>query len=82
MYFTMDALMAAVLLIGTVLLVSQLTTHRTGTEHISFVAEDLLNALQSVPVKDLQSSFVQSEIASGSIVDPNRSVMEQAGEYW
>ncbi len=82
-YFSFDALIAATIIFTGLLLISRIVVVQpSNVESVDFVAEDLLSVLDTIPVSAVNDSFVQSEIASGSISDPSVSVLEQIAAYW
>ncbi|MFH1174516.1 MAG: vWA domain-containing protein [archaeon] len=80
--FTMDSILAAMLLIGGLLLINEVSTFKHTTDQVTFYAEDIVLALQTVRLAELNDTFILAEITNGNITDENKSLLEQAGEYW
>lgn len=82
-FYTMDALLASMLLLGAVMLIYYTySSEDTAVEQQTFISQDILTVLSELKINELNNSFVNSEIASGNITDTNKSVIDQIGEYW
>ena len=82
-FYTMDALLASMLLIGAVMLIYYTySPDDTSIEQQTFISQDVLTVLSELKMSEINNSFVTSEIQSGDIVDLNKSVLDQIGEYW
>lgn len=83
MYYTLDALLAGLLLVGVAVILLQLNFYEPQTTPKSFITQDMLNILDELTIQELNySSFIQSELDSGNIRNANLSVLDQIGEYW
>ncbi len=82
-FYTMDALLASMLLIGAVLLIYSTYEFEDMTiEQQTFTSQDLLSVLSELKIHELNNTFITQEINSGAITDTNKSVLAQIGEYW
>jgi hypothetical protein len=89
-FYTMDALLASMLLIGAVMLIySTYNFEDTAIEQQTFTSQDILTVLSELKVSELNqtlsksnNTFINDEIISGAITDANISVLAQIGEYW
>ena len=82
-FFTMDALLASMLLLSAVLLIYyNYNPEDIDIDQQSFISQDTLTVLSEMKVYELNNSFVAQEIASGNISDINKTVLDQIGEYW
>jgi hypothetical protein len=86
-YFLLDAIFASMLLLGGLLVLSEVVDTSSYTTDINYVSKDVINILTVLTIGDMNStnnnnSFIVSEIANGNITDMSYSILEQAGEYW
>ncbi len=81
-YFTIDAMIAAALLITGLTMGGALYVRESRTAALEHYSQDLLGILSSVKLYEVNSSFVSSLSASGVITDLNNTILEQAGEFW
>ncbi|MCA9478134.1 MAG: VWA domain-containing protein [Nanoarchaeota archaeon] len=82
MYHSMDALLAGMLLLGVAVFLLQTPFYESAVEQKSFIAEDVLSVLSEMKVSELNSTFIDVEIANGNITNTQNSILEQMGEYW
>ncbi len=82
MYYTMDALLASLLLMSLAVLVINNPFQDTGVEQKSFLSNDLLNSLSNLKVGELDHPFIEQEILNGNITDTNLSILDQIGVFW
>lgn len=81
-FFTIDAFLAASLLIGAILLITQNFSDEQSPEQTAFLAQDALLALSTIEVNELPATWVQDLIEDGTIDDPHVSVLVQIGKFW
>ncbi|MBN2052763.1 VWA domain-containing protein [Candidatus Woesearchaeota archaeon] len=79
--FTFDAVLAAMLLIGGLLIISHHLISEHPKENIEFITMDLLSSLSELNMSEIDSSFVSTNLSS-SYTNMNLSVLEQIGTYW
>ncbi len=82
MYYTMDALLASLLLMGIAVMIINNPFQETKEEQKSFLSQDLLNSLSNMKVSEINHSFIEEEINNGNITNTNLSVLDQIGVYW
>jgi hypothetical protein len=80
--FSLDALFAALILVGGLVLISRISQHRTDTVQVSSAGEDTLAALSAIRISDLSDPWIAANIADGNISDRNITVLEQIGYFW
>jgi hypothetical protein len=80
--FTLDALLAALLLIGGILLIAQIAEYDSDTTQLSSAGQDVMLALSSLRMYELQDPWISARIADGTITDANITVLEQIGYFW
>src|SRR3989344_3483280 len=78
-FFTLDAFIALLLILGIVLFVRP-SIHSTSPR--VDVQDDLLHVLSKLEVGEIDNVYVQSLIASGKITNLDQSVLEQIGEFY
>ncbi len=81
-FFTIDALIAAMILIsGIILMTSSHITEQPRTV-INHLSHDLLNLLAELQVWEVNNSFIWSLYENGSITNLNNTIIQQTGEFW
>ncbi|MEM4260440.1 MAG: hypothetical protein QXG00_04345 [Candidatus Woesearchaeota archaeon] len=82
--FTLDAFIAAGIIITGLLLISSLVSYHDKTEQLDYLSKDLLQSLSEIKIYEIQTTipFVQKKIADGNITNTNNSVLVQIGEFW
>jgi len=78
-YFTMDALVAMIIILGVVLFIR---TPLKQTAYESYVHEDLLNVLDNVKIGDINNTVARNLISSGQITDLDKTTLEQIGKFY
>lgn len=78
-FFTVDALIALIVVILVIIVVKPVTTNFEPEPQIQ---EDLMKALSSIKIKDLDNSYAQTLISNGTITNLNNTVLEQLGEFY
>ncbi len=82
-FYTMDALLASVLLLSALLLIYiNYTPEDTHVEQQTFVSQDILSIISELRINELNSTFIINETNSQNITDTNKTVLEQIGIYW
>lgn len=78
-FFSIDALIA-LLIILLVILIAVPQIKQTKIE--SKIDQDILLSLSSISAQKFDNSYVQSLISSGTITEPNKSLLEQIGNFY
>jgi len=78
-FFSLDALIALLIILGVVLFIKGPSVNVT---HDQRVHEDLLAALSSIKIGDLNNSYANDLRLNGTIKNLNQSVLEQIGEFY
>jgi hypothetical protein len=82
-FYTMDALLASMLLIGAVLLIySTYEQNSSGVEQKIFLTQDILTVFSGITLSEINNSFITQEFDNGNITNLNNTLLEQIGEYW
>jgi hypothetical protein len=82
MFFTGDALIASLLIMGVLLAASSFYVHETKTEDISFYSQDVVNVLSNLRCGDVNNSYVANLISHGNITKINNTLLEQIAVFW
>jgi len=81
-YFTLDALFAAILIGMGLVLSSQLFISEVQQPQINYYSQDIVNSLANIYVHEVNDSYIQELIITGEITYPNNTVIEQIGEFY
>jgi hypothetical protein len=82
LFFTIDALIAALIMIaGLLLITSSYVTEQPKTS-INTMSSDLLNLLSELRIYEVNNSYIQDFIDNGTIKDINNTLLGQIGEFW
>ncbi|RMD45901.1 VWA domain-containing protein [Candidatus Pacearchaeota archaeon] len=79
LFFSVDALIALVVILIGVLIV---VPFNSVDYEEKVVQKDIIRSLSALKIGSMNSSLVQSYLSSGIISDPNKSVLEQIGEFY
>jgi hypothetical protein len=80
--FTLDAIIAAMLIIASLLLLMTLREYDSDTVQISSSSQDVLQSMSSMTLSEMDNLWVQQLIANHSINNTNITVLEQIGQFW
>ncbi len=81
-FFTLDALIAAGILLVGLAIISSTHINRQPTVHLSYLSDDLMGVLSELKIYEMSNSYVDELIANGNITNINNSIIEQIGEFW
>ena len=81
-FFTIDALIAAGILLIGLLIIPSFHLNRQPTVHLSYLSEDLLGVLSEMKVNEVDNPYIDELIANGDITNLNNTILEQIGEFW
>jgi len=81
-FFTVDALLAASILLGGLIILSSNYISTQPTIHLNYLSQDIINCLDTLKINELNNSYVDGLIANGNITDTNNSILQQVGEFW
>lgn len=82
LFFTIDALIAAMIMIAGLLLITSSYTSDQPRTAINHLSQDLLNVMGELRVYEVNNSFVQELVSNGSIKNVNNTLLMQLGEFW
>ncbi len=81
-FFTIDALIAALIMIAGLLLITSSYVSEQPRTVINHLSQDMLNILGELEVHEANNTFIQELVDNGSITDTNSSLLTQLGEFW
>ena len=81
-FFTIDAILAAGILVIVILLVSASYTSEPEKAQASFMSQDIVRVFTNLKINDLDNNYAQSLIDAGVITRANNTILEQIGEFW
>lgn len=81
-FFTFDALLASVILLGILMVVTKYYISEHETSHISYISQDVITAFNTIKIAEINNSWVKSRITDGNISNLNYTVTEQMGQFW
>lgn len=80
--FSLDAFLAAMLLIGGLVLITQQFSGGAPQEQIAFLSQDTLRAISTIQMAEINDPTIEALIDDGTIDDPQVSVLMQLGKFW
>jgi len=78
-YFSLDAFVALLIILGVVVFIKPSVTQ---SSYETSVQDDVLTALSTLKIGEINNSYVKQLISAGNITDLNQSVLEQIGEFY
>ena len=82
LFFTTDALIAALIMIAGLLLMTSTYVSDQPRTTINHLSQDLLNVMGELTVIEANNSFIGALIDNGTIKNTNNSLLVQLGEFW
>lgn len=81
-YFTIDAILAAGILITAIVLISKTYVSEPSKEQAAFISEDTISVFTNLKISEIDNDYVKSLIEVGTIENTNKTLLEQIGELW
>lgn len=81
-FFTVDALLAASILLGGIVILSSHYVNTQPTITLNYLSQDIINCLDVLKIYEIDNDYVDGLIAQGNITDVNNTILQQAGEFW
>jgi len=78
-FFTIDALIALIIILITIMIALPILNQ---SQQDSSVSTDILQSLSSLKIGELDNNYSRQLIAQGYISNPNKSVIDQIGEFY
>lgn len=78
-FFSIDALIAVAIIFMIVIIAFPVVRQTTQQTELHY---DVLTSLSNLKIGDYNNSYVQSLVAQGMIQNPNKTVLEQIGEFY
>jgi hypothetical protein len=82
LFFTIDALIAALIMIAGLLLMTSSYASEQPTTLINHMSQDMLNVLSELTVAEVNNSLIWEMYTNGSINDLNSTLIVQIGDFW
>ena len=82
LFFTIDALIAALIMIGGLLLITKSYISEQPRTTINHLSQDMITILGELKVYEMNNTYIQQLVANGSITDVNISLLQQIGDFW
>ncbi len=82
LFFTIDALIAALIMIAGLLLITSSYTSEQPRTTINHLSHDFMNVLGELQVHEMNNTFIQALVDNGSITNLNNTILVQLGEFW
>jgi hypothetical protein len=82
LFFTIDALIAALIMITGLLLMTSSYVTEQPRSTINTMSQDMLNILSELRIYEVNNSYIQALVDNGSIKDVNNTLLGQIGEFW
>ena len=82
LFFTLDGIFAAALLVTAVLIIPGFIASSTPIIRTTLLANDATNVLAELNVSEVNNAYIQTLISNGTISNPDQSVLEQLAEFW
>jgi hypothetical protein len=79
LFFSIDALIAMLFILLTILLITPIIRHKIIESKIE---QDIIVSMSSIKIGEINNSYVKSLISQGIITDLNKSLLEQVGEFF
>ncbi len=83
-FYTLDAMIAVFIFVSAVLIIYQLDFKNYENSYTLYTADDILNSLSSIKVKDSNNPYILELINNNTIVDEqlDKNIIELIGEFW
>ena len=81
-FFTLDALLAASILLGGLILLSSHYVEERPIVHLNYLSQDIISCLDNLLIDEVSNDYVDLLIANGTITNLNNTVLQQIGEFW
>ena len=81
-FFTIDAVLAASIIVMVIVLTSSYYVKETKTKNIDYMASDLVRVLTNIKVNEINNNYINDLVAGGNITRANNTILEQIGEFW
>jgi len=82
LFFTVDSIFAATIIITGILLLHSFYTVEPSRAINDYISQDLISALSTLTISEVNNSYVDELISSGEIKNSKNTILEQIGEFW
>ncbi len=81
-FFTIDSLLAAGIIIIAILLVSNFYSVRQTEVNVNYASQDMVKVFSSTTIGEINNAYIQNLAATGIITNTNATILEQIGTFW
>ena len=81
-FFTIDAVLAASIIVISIIAASSYYVREVKTETIDYLAHDTIRVLTNLKVSEIDNTYTTELITAGNITRLNNTILEQIGEFW
>ena len=81
-FFTIDSIIAAGIILTAVLLASSIYAQEQKTFHLNYLSQDMASSLSTLEVKDSDNGYIKSLISDGTIKNKDNTILEQMADFW
>ena len=80
--FSVDALIASIIIISSMLIFSNMYIEESESTHISLLSNDMLGIMSEMKISEINNSYAAYLISQGEVSNLNNTIIEQIGELW
>lgn len=83
-FYSIDAMIAVFIFVSAILILYNLDFNNYENNYTTYTANDLLNSISSIKVKDSNNQYIKELIANNTIEEKqyNKNILELIGEFW
>ena len=82
MFFTMDSILAAGIILLTIIFASSSYISERPTFHLNYLSQDLTRTLSTLTVEEIGNEYINERIDYNDITNLDNTVLEQIVEFW
>ena len=80
--FTLDAIFAILILVGTIILMNSLYIWEPPVSKVSQTSQDILYLFSTIQVNELDNPYIKTLIRDDKIKIETNTILKQIGEFW
>lgn len=81
-YFSIDALLAIVILVMGIMAFYQLSPSSITSDKSYVLSNDFINLISVMQIGEVNNTYIQSLVSNGTIGNPNNTILQQVGLFW
>ena len=87
LYFTIDGIISAAIILALILLVSPFYIKQTSITNLNFLSQDFLNVFSTIKFKDTNNPYIKNNpyingLISSQIINKDNAILQQVAEFW